>query len=161
MQVGWLAGELRVKYTASPTSSHQTKREPFDSLRFPVGRSIGIVLEAFRLITMFSFDLACPPSPCERRYRLPGAALLARLVWGLRYHGACALQTIPCSVAYTRYQADLGSPFVPLPLRIVTGSRVVNYRQANVYLIGQPWTQALGRVLVRVTLLHWGLEFRQ
>lgn len=64
-------------------------------------------------------------------------------------------------MAYTRYQADLGSPFVPLPLHIVTGPKVVNYRQAFVNLGGQPWTQALGSVLVRVAFLQWGLEFRR
>ena len=84
-----------------------------------------------------------------------------RLLRGFRCHGACAPKTIPCSVAYARYQADLGSPFVPLPLHIVTGSKAVNYRQANVNLGGQPRTQAVGSVLARVTLLHWGLEFRR
>lgn len=64
-------------------------------------------------------------------------------------------------MVYTCGQADLGPPFVPLPFLIGTCSRVVNYRQANVSLGGQPRTQALGRILVRVTLLNCGLEFRQ
>ena len=64
-------------------------------------------------------------------------------------------------MAYILYQADLGSPFVPLPLHIVAGPRVVNYRQPFVNLGGQPQTQAVGRILVRVALLQWGLEFRR
>lgn len=64
-------------------------------------------------------------------------------------------------MAYILYQADLGSPFVPLPLRIVTGPKVVNNRQAFVNPGGQLWTQAVGSILARVALLQWGLEFRQ
>jgi len=38
---------------------------------------------------------------------------------------------------------------------------MVNYRPGFTELAGHSWTQAVGRILVGVTFLHWGLEFRQ
>lgn len=60
-----------------------------------------------------------------------------------------------------RYQANLGSPVVPLSLFITTSSWAVNYLRAVVNLIGQSRTQTSGRVFVGVAFLHWELEFRQ
>jgi hypothetical protein len=59
-------------------------------------------------------------------------------------------------VTLARFQANLGSPFVPLPLLIATGSRAVNNLQAIVNLVGQLWTQALGRFLAGVDISPMG-----
>ena len=65
---------------------------------------------------------------------------------------ASTVTPLPCSATLARYQADLGSPFVTLPLLIAMGSRVINYQKGLAKLFGQPWTQAVGSFLVGVDI---------